>query len=177
MQYKMTYKSPVGDLTITTDGQNVTGLWFENQQNYELLLNDTVKEQYQPIFDKVTLWLDEYFSGNNPAINFPLKPTGTDFRMTVWSKLQAIPYGETVTYGDIAQQIATERGQSKMSAQAVGGAVGSNPISIIIPCHRVVGANGSLTGFGGGIDRKIKLLNNEEVDIASFYVPSYSTKP
>ena len=177
MQYKMTYKSPVGDLTITTDGQNVTGLWFENQQNYESLLNDIVKEQHQPIFDKVTHWLDEYFSGNKPAINFPLTPTGTDFRMTVWKKLQAIPYGETVTYGDIAQQIAEDRGRSKMSAQAVGGAVGSNPISIIIPCHRVVGANGSLTGFGGGIDRKIKLLNNEEVDMSSFYVPSYSTKP
>ena len=177
MQYKMTYKSPVGDLTITTDGQNVTGLWFENQQNYESLLNDIVKEQHQPIFDKVTHWLDEYFSRNKPAINFPLKPTGTDFRMTVWKKLQAIPYGETVTYGDIAQQIAEDRGRSKMSAQAVGGAVGSNPISIIIPCHRVVGANGSLTGFGGGIDRKIKLLKNEEVDMSSFYVPSYSTKP
>ena len=177
MQYKMTYKSPVGDLTITTDGQNVTGLWFENQQNYESLLNDIVKEQHQPIFDKVTHWLDEYFSGNKPAINFPLKPTGTDFRMTVWKKLQAIPYGETVTYGDIAQQIAEDRGRSKMSAQAVGGAVGSNPISIIIPCHRVVGANGSLTGFGGGIDRKIKLLKNEEVDMSSFYVLSYSTKP
>lgn len=177
MQYKMTYKSPVGDLTITTDGQNVTGLWFENQQNYESLLNDTVKEQYQPIFDKVTHWLDEYFSGNRPAINFPLKPTGTDFRMTVWSKLQAIPYGKTVTYGEVAQQIANERGQTKMSAQAVGGAVGSNPISIIIPCHRVVGANGSLTGFGGGIERKVKLLNIEEVNMSAFHVPSHSTKP
>ncbi|MDU9418442.1 methylated-DNA--[protein]-cysteine S-methyltransferase [Staphylococcus lloydii] len=177
MQFKRSYKSPVGNLTITTDGENITGLWFENQQNYETLLNDTVKEQYQPIFDKVTHWLDEYFSGNKPTVNFSLKPTGTDFRMNVWSKLREIPYGETVTYGDIAQQIATERGQSNMSAQAVGGAVGSNPISIIIPCHRVVGANGSLTGFGSGIDRKIKLLNNEKVDMSSFYVPSYSTKP
>ena len=146
MQFKRSYKSPVGDLTITTDGENITGLWFENQQNYESLLNDTVKEQYHPIFDKVTHWLDEYFSGNKPTINFPLKPIGTDFRMNVWSKLREIPYGETVTYGDIA-------------------------------CHRVVGANGSLTGFGGGIDRKIKLLNNEKVDMSSFYVPSYSTKP
>lgn len=177
MQYKMSYDSPVGQLVVTTDKENVTGLWFENQKNYEALLNDTVKEQYQPIFDKVSHWLNEYFLGNNPEITFSLKPTGTEFRMNVWSKLQAIPYGQTVSYGDIAQQIAKERGQNKMSAQAVGGAVGSNPISIMIPCHRVVGANGSLTGFGGGIDRKIKLLNIEEVDMSSFYGPSHSTKP
>lgn len=177
MQYKMNYSSPVGVLTITTDGTHITGLWFDNQSDYERKLNDKVVAQEQPIFQKVRTWLDHYFQGDNPTIDFPLKPTGTAFREQVWEILTTIPSGETMTYGEIADKIARVKGKDKMSAQAVGGAVGSNPISILIPCHRVVGADGSLTGYGGGIDKKIKLLEIETVEMAPLYRPKHSTKP
>ena len=177
MQYKMNYSSPVGELTITTDGTHITGLWFANQPNYESKLKDKVVAQEQPIFQQVRSWLDRYFQGNNPTIDFPLKPTGTAFREQVWEILTTIPAGQTMTYGEIANKIANLNGKDKMSAQAVGGAVGSNPISILIPCHRVVGADGSLTGYGGGIDKKIKLLEIETVEMAALYRPKHSTKP
>ncbi|SUM35013.1 6-O-methylguanine-DNA methyltransferase [Staphylococcus gallinarum] len=139
--------------------------------------NETLREAELPVFDKVSNWLNDYFSGNNPEINFPLAPEGTEFRKRVWNLLLKIPYGETVTYGDIAQDIARQLGKEKMSSQAIGGAVGSNPISIIIPCHRVVGKDGNLTGYGGGIDTKIALFKIEQMNMANYYRPKFSTKP
>ncbi|NWK85143.1 methylated-DNA--[protein]-cysteine S-methyltransferase, partial [Staphylococcus sp. GSSP0090] len=142
MHYKTYYQSPIGRITLTSDGENLTGLWLPKHTDFESQYNDDFKETNLVIFEKVRHWLDEYFSGNNPKIDFPLKATGTAFREQVWQILLEIPQGETWTYGDIAKQMAEKRGKAKMSSQAVGGAVGSNPISIIIPCHRVVGKDG-----------------------------------
>ena len=122
------------------------------------------------------MWLDRYFAGENPQISeLPLAPSGSDFRQMVWKILCDIPSGQTTTYGEIAKKIAARTGRSTMSAQAVGGAVGHNPISIIIPCHRVVGTNGSLTGYAGGIDKKIALLELEGVDMTKYFVPTKGT--
>ncbi|MCE7782584.1 methylated-DNA--[protein]-cysteine S-methyltransferase [Staphylococcus xylosus] len=177
MYYKTTYQSPIGQITLTSDGESITGLWLPNHQDIESHYDDKLIEKDQPVFEQATRWLDSYFSGNKPKIDFPLKAIGTPFRETVWKILLEIPHGETVTYSDIAQKVALERGKEKMSSQAVGGAVGSNPISIIIPCHRVVGKDGSLTGYGGGIDTKIELLKLEQQDMTQFYKPKNSTKP
>ncbi len=177
MHYKRYYQAPIGRIAITSDGEHITGLWLPNQTDFELKYDDKLVETEQPIFDKVERWLDAYFSGNIPEIDFPLKASGTEFREQVWAALLEIPYGKTVTYGEIAQIIGKKRGKTQMSSQAVGGAVGNNPISIIIPCHRVVGKDGSLTGYGGGIDTKIELLKLEKMDMDAFYRPKYSTKP
>lgn len=149
------YDSPLGPLLLTSDGKTLTGLWMETQPRppIELLRDDD-----SPLFARVKGWLDDYFRGEIAEINFPLSPDGTDFQRQVWNILLTIPYGKTTTYGTIAKQIAPH-----MSAQAVGQAVGRNPISIIIPCHRVVGTNGKLTGYTGGLDKKIWLLRHEEV--------------
>ena len=129
-----------------------------------------------PVLQKAKAWLDRYFRGEKPKISeLPLAPIGNDFRQAVWKILCEIPYGEVITYGGIAKKIAAQRGLSRMSAQAVGGAVGHNPISIIIPCHRVVGTNGSLTGYSGGLDLKIKLLDFEGVDLAPLFRPTKGT--
>ncbi|MEB7039622.1 methylated-DNA--[protein]-cysteine S-methyltransferase [Staphylococcus gallinarum] len=177
MHYKTYYESPIGRIALTSDGTNLTGLWLPNHKDFEQQYNETLREAELPVFDKVSNWLNDYFSGNNPEINFPLAPEGTEFRKRVWNLLLKIPYGETVTYGDIAQDIARQLGKEKMSSQAVGGAVGSNPISIIIPCHRVVGKDGNLTGYGGGIDTKIALFKIEQMNMANYYRPKFSTKP
>ena len=129
-----------------------------------------------PVFAKVKEWLDAYFAGENPAAaHLPLAPVGSDFRQAVWAVLREIPYGQCTTYGEIARQVAAGMHRKSMSCQAVGGAVGHNAISIIIPCHRVVGSDGSLTGFAGGIDKKIKLLELEGVDMANYFVPCKGT--
>lgn len=177
MHYKRYYKAPIGRIAITSDGEYITGLWLPNQIDFEKKFDDEFIEAELPIFDKVERWLDAYFSGNNPKLDFPLKANGTVFREQVWSVLLDIPYGQTITYGEIAKKIAKMRGKSRMSSQAVGGAVGNNPISIIVPCHRVVGKDGSLTGYGGGIDTKIELLKVEQVNLDAFYRPKHSTKP
>lgn len=177
MHYKTYYESPIGRIALTSDGTNLTGLWLPKHNDFEQQYNETLREAELPVFDKVSNWLNDYFSGNNPEINFPLAPEGTEFRKRVWNLLLKIPYGETVTYGDIAQDIARQLGKEKMSSQAVGGAVGSNPISIIIPCHRVVGKDGNLTGYGGGIDTKIALFKIEQMNMANYYRPKFSTKP
>lgn len=177
MHYKSNYQSPIGQIALTSDGENITGLWLPNHKDFETQYKDELMTADLPIFDKAKRWLDAYFSGNNPKIDFPLKATGTSFREQVWQILLEIPQGETWAYGEIAQKIAEKRGEAKMSSQAVGGAVGSNPISIIIPCHRVVGKDGSLTGYGGGIDTKIELLKLEGLDMNVFYRPKHSTKP
>lgn len=177
MFYKTFYPSPIGNLTLGSDGDNLVGLWIEGQKYYE----DTVDEEMihrddVPVFDETREWLDRYFNGEEPEISaLPMAPIGGEFRQAVWKILCDIPYGEVTTYGEIARKIATMKGKDAMSAQAVGGAVGHNPISIIIPCHRVVGTNGSLTGYAGGIDLKIWLLEHEGVDTSRFFVPKKGT--
>lgn len=167
MHYKTTYQSPLGLITLGSDGENLVGLWMEGQKYFA----DTVPEEMialddLPVFALAKDWLKRYFAGEKPAVTaLPLAPIGGEFRQAVWKILTEIPYGKVTTYGDIAKRIAKLRGTAHMSAQAVGGAVGHNPISIIIPCHRVVGSDGALTGFAGGIDMKIWLLHHEGVDL------------
>ena len=165
MFYSTEYISPVGKLTIASDGTNIVGLWLDGQKYFLDTLTEAplVKDDLK-VFEQVKVWLDRYFNGEKPDIKeLPLKPIGGEFRQAVWQCLCEIPYGEVTTYGAIAKKVAIELGKESMSAQAVGGAVGHNPISIIIPCHRVIGANGSLTGYAGGLDKKIQLLRLEGV--------------
>ena len=149
---------------MAADENGLIGLWFEGQKYFADTLPDEHVSQETPVLTKAKKWLDIYFSGEEPKFTPPLHPVGTAFRQAVWKILLQIPYGQTVTYGEIAQQLAAEQGISTMSAQAVGGAVGHNKISVIIPCHRVIGADGSLTGYAGGIDKKIALLGLEGTD-------------
>ncbi len=167
MLYKTLYNSPLGVLTIAGDGKNITGVWLEGQKYFCATVTEPlIAKDDLPGFIKTKSWLDRYFQGKKPLIKeLPLAPQGNDFRQAVWKILCEIPYGETLTYGEIAKKIAAQMNRKSMSAQAVGGAVGHNPISIIIPCHRVVGSNGSLTGYAGGIDKKIKLLQHEGIEI------------
>lgn len=177
MQYLSIYESPVGELTLASDGENVTGLWMKGQKYFGSTLESRREMRNElRIFKETEQWLDAYFRGENPEIQkLPLKPFGSRFRQEVWKILCGIPYGTVTTYGEIAKEVAKRKGEKSMSAQAVGGAVGHNPISIIIPCHRVVGADGSLTGYAGGIDKKIQLLKLEGVDLSSFCIPGKGT--
>ena len=175
MQYTTHYHSPLGDILLAADDTGLTGLWFEGQKYYALYLDAEHKEKEIPLFKDVKRWLDIYFSGNEPVFKLPLHFTGTDFQNEVWEILYSIPYGKTMTYGEIAKQLAKKRGIKQMSAQAVGGAVGHNEISIIVPCHRVVGSNGSLTGYAGGIDKKIKLLELEKINTQDFFIQKKGT--
>ena len=164
MIYTCNYLSPLGEILLAADEAGLTGLWFVGQKYYAHGLPDESIWQETKILTETRRWLNIYFSGEEPKFTPPLHPVGTAFRQAVWKILLQIPYGQTVTYGEIAQQLAAEQGISTMSAQAVGGAVGHNKISIIIPCHRVIGADGSLTGYAGGIDKKIALLKLEGTD-------------
>lgn len=167
MYYFSTHPSPVGLMTLASDGDSLVGLWLEGQKYFGGTIPEAMTEKnHMPIFDATKKWLERYFAKEMPAISeLPLAPIGGAFRQGVWKLLCDIPYGHVMTYGDIAKKMAAEAHREAMSARAVGGAVGHNPISIIIPCHRVVGANGSLTGYAGGIDTKIKLLALEGADI------------
>ncbi len=174
MHYSSTqYSSPVGLLKIACQNNQIVGLWIENQKYYGgNILKNSIEDYELPIFNFTKKWLDEYFMGHNPNISkLPLAPMGGEFRQQVWNILCQIPYGKTITYGDIAKEIALKNNKQKMSAQAVGGAVGHNPISIIIPCHRVVGYSGSLTGYAGGINVKVKLLELEKVNMSKLFIP------
>lgn len=162
MEYTYHYSSPLGGITLAGCEDAITGLWFDGQKYFGKSLCGQHEESYIPIFGEAIRWLDIYFSGCEPDFTPDLKITGTPFRQKVWDILLTIPYGRTMTYGDIAAILAEQMGISRMSAQAVGGAVGHNPISLIIPCHRVVGSNGALTGYAGGIDRKLSLLRLEK---------------
>ena len=153
--------SPLGEVRLRSDGKSLTGLWFVGQVNDAKDNRDIEIKDDLPIFGQVETWLESYFSGNQTPITFPLQPKGTIFQERVWKILQEIPYGETMTYGEIAQRIAKEKDVATYSAQAVGQAVGKNPISILIPCHRVLGKNGALTGYAGGVHRKEQLLRIE----------------
>ncbi|MEK4300227.1 methylated-DNA--[protein]-cysteine S-methyltransferase [Oceanobacillus sp. FSL W8-0428] len=177
MYYKTTYTSPVGAITLACDGNTIVGLWNEGQKYYgasipaEMNIKDDI-----PVFEAAKKWLDQYFMGKNPAISeLPLSPIGGEFRQIVWDILCEIPYGEVITYGEIAKKAAAKMNKKTMSSQAVGGAVGHNPISIIIPCHRVVGTNGSLTGYAGGLATKVKLLELEGADMSQLFIPAKGT--
>lgn len=174
MTYVSYYDSPLGPITLASDGKSLVGLWFDGQKYDRLCLHgplsvvgeaenqeETIPEAVNEVFCQTRLWLDTYFLGKIPTSTPPLHVEGSDFRQWVTEAMLAIPYGETCTYGDIARQVAQRMGRTSMSAQAVGGAVGHNPISLIIPCHRVIGTSGSLTGYAGGLDRKSWLLNHE----------------
>ncbi len=171
MLYSTNYKSPIGDLLLVSDGKNLTGLWMAGQKYFAATAGtDVVRQDDLPVFDQVRNWLDRYFAGDKPKISeLPLAPVGTEFRQRVWKVLCQIPYGKVITYGDITKQLGIKSGQ------AIGGAVGHNPISVIIPCHRVVGASGSLTGYAGGMDKKIKLLTLEKVDVSKLSRPTSGT--
>ena len=153
--------SPLGEVRLRSDGESLTGLWFVGQVNDAKDIDDLEIKNDLPIFLQVESWLERYFSGKQTSITIPLQPKGTSFQQRVWQILQEIPYGETTTYGEIAQRIAKEKGVETYSSQAVGQAVGKNPISILIPCHRVLGKNGALTGYAGGVHRKEELLRIE----------------
>lgn len=190
VQYVKEYCSPIGVFTLASNGEHLTGLWLKDQKYFgATLMNNEIDTKGKigkigeidelgdsannlPLFHLVEQWLEAYFQGKQPELSLPLAPKGSPFRQDVWDILCQIPYGEVITYGEIAKKMAQKLGKETMSAQAIGGAVGHNPISIIIPCHRVVGANGSLTGYAGGIENKIKLLELEQVDLTPFSIPT-----
>ena len=169
MRYTWHYESPLGGMTMASDGSALTGLWFDGQKYYPegIVLKDPDEpDKGLPtgairIFQETERWLSRYFAGGNPDFEVPLAPQGTDFQMAVWKLLRAIPYGETRTYGQLAEQLAQKEGKT-VSAQATGQALGHNPLLLVVPCHRVVGADGSLTGYAGGLERKKQLLALEQ---------------
>ncbi len=175
MEYTQHYASPLGGITLASDGESLTGLWFDGQKYYAQGLDTKHEERELPVFKQASAWLDVYFSGRDPGFVPPLRMKTTPFRKDVWDILLGIPYGSTMTYGEIAAKIAAKRGLSRMSAQAVGGAVGHNPVSLIVPCHRVVGTDGSLTGYAGGTDKKLRLLRLEKADTSRLFVPKRGT--
>ena len=174
LYYKKT-ASPLGEITLRSDGEALTGLWFADDKHYGAKDIAGAALADLDVFTQAEAWLAEYFSGREPKVSVPLKLQGSEFQMQVWRLLQDIPYGRLVTYGDIAKKIAKQKGVARMSAQAVGGAVGHNPLCLIVPCHRVVGANGSLTGYGGGMWRKVRLLELEKVDMSKLTVSTKGT--
>ena len=161
MDYTYHYDSPLGGITLASDGEALTGLWFDGQKYFADTLDAEYAEKALPVFDEAARWLDLYFGGTVPDFTPKLNPHGSAFRRMVWNVLLSIPYGHTITYGEIAQRLGCR------SAQAIGGAVGHNPISLIIPCHRVLGADGSLTGYAGGMDKKRRLLELEQAAFVS----------
>lgn len=175
MTYVQHYESPFGGILLAADEAGLTGLWFDGQKYFAAHLPKETAKRETPVLSEAERWLDVYFSGKEPDFLPPLHPSGSAFRRAVWELLLQIPYGKTATYGEIARQLACRMGSGRVSAQAVGGAVGHNAISVIIPCHRVVGTNGSLTGYAGGIDKKIRLLELERADMHGFFVPKKGT--
>ena len=186
--YTSQFNSPLGTITVACDDEAIIGLWFNGQRHFGNILPSktveigenefrtlTVGGKARALLEEARRWMDVYFSGQEPDFLPPLRYDSTPFRKAVCDIMLTIPYGKTMTYGEIADMIAAERGIEKMSAQAVGGAVGHNPISLMIPCHRVVGTNGSLTGYGGGINRKVKLLELENADMTDLFIPKKGT--
>lgn len=161
MDYTARYESPLGGITMASDGKALVGLWFDGQKYFGSTLYAEHEQRWLHVFDQTRTWLDAYFAGRDPGFTPPLAFRGSDFRRAVWQVLLTIPYGRTMTYGQIAETLAQKHGLTRTSARAVGGAVGHNPISLIVPCHRVVGANGNLTGYAGGVWRKERLLELE----------------
>jgi methylated-DNA-[protein]-cysteine S-methyltransferase len=161
MTYVSELKTPLGPATARVEDGALTGFWFIGQKYYPAEAVNWIQMRANSVFTRLAAWLESYFAGNNPVPDFVLNPQGTIFQKKVWKLLSHIPYGKLTTYGKIAEQLAEQEGWASMSAQAVGGAVGHNPISLLIPCHRVVGANGGLTGYAGGLNRKTALLRLE----------------
>ena len=170
-KYIQYYSSPLGRILMLSDGENLTGLWFEKQKYQD---QDTAMEKDIPLFGKVISYLDSYFAGQQPLCDFPLKLETTAFRQLVYHYLMMIPYGQVTTYDELAKVVASRTGKRKC-AQAIGQAVGHNPIGIIIPCHRVIGKNGKLTGYAGGLDKKAALLKLEKADLKNLYIPENKT--
>lgn len=160
-KFILPYESPLGRLILASDGEHLTGLWIEGQKYFGSTLQDDVCQKELEIFKETSQWLDKYFTGERSDVTPKLKVSGSAFRQRVWEILRTVPYGETTTYGSIARQMEQENGK-RVSAQAVGGAIGHNPLMLVIPCHRVIGSDGSMTGYAGGIDKKIWLLNHEK---------------
>ncbi len=175
MIYTAQYRSPLGAMTLACDEEAIIGLWFNDQRHFAITLPETAETKMHPLLTEGVRWLECYYAGQEPDFLPPLRYASTPFRKRVGDVMLTIPYGKTMTYGEIAARVAQSMGVSKMSAQAVGGAVGHNPISLMIPCHRVVGTNGSLTGYAGGIERKRKLLALERVDLTGLFVPGKGT--
>ena len=164
--FKSYYNSNLGKIIIVADNRYIYGLYFDNQKYLPENLEKLEINNNSPIIKQVKLWLEEYFNAKKPNLeNLPIKLIGSEFKMLVWSVLKTIPYGKTITYGEIAKTLARKTNKEKISARAVGNAVGHNPISIIIPCHRVIGANGKITGYAGGIDKKTALLKLEGINV------------
>ena len=159
--YTQNYQSPLGEIVIASDGTAITGLWLVGQRHFDIEVEGCITDKDLPIFEEVSRWLDIYFTGNNPGEIPAVRMNGTPFQLEVWHILQTIPYGKLITYREVTELIAKKRGITKMSARAVGNAVGRNPVSILVPCHRVVGSDGKMTGYAGGIERKVKLLKLE----------------
>lgn len=166
MEYTRSWTSPLGGMTLASNGEALTGLWFDGQAHFAQTLDPEHEERNLPVFDAACQWLESYFGGSDPGFSPPLALKGTPFCREVWDMLTGIPYGRTMTYGAIAELLARRRGTARMSARAVGRAVGLNPVSLIVPCHRVVGAGGRLTGYAGGLARKARLLELEQAGLA-----------
>lgn len=175
MAYTMHYNSPLGGILLAADEIGLTGLWFDGQKYFARTLSDERIQRETPALREAARWLEIYFSGAQPDFMPPLHLAGTPFQKEAWELLLQIPYGQTATYGELAERLAEKRGLAHMSAQAIGGAVGRNAVSILIPCHRVVGAGGSLTGYAGGLNRKIRLLELEKADMSRLYIPKKGT--
>lgn len=177
MHYTSLYQSPVGEMLIAADDIGVVGIWFRNEKYFAYCLDKENEPRETSVINESKRWLDVYFQGREPDFCPPLYMIGTDFQIEVWNILREIPYGSTTTYNEIAKRIATNRGLERMSAQAVGTAVGKNNINLIVPCHRVVGTNNSLSGYAGGIDKKIRFLKLEGAFKEEYFVPKHSTAP
>ena len=168
MIYSCALDTPLGPATATANDEAITGFWFIGQKYYPARTQNWHEQPSHVVFASLRRWLDRYFAGEAPRLDLVLDPAGTSFQKTVWNILLQIPHGKLSTYGSIARQLAASLGKPSMSSQAVGGAVGHNPISILIPCHRVVGSSGSLTGYAGGISKKERLLQLERADFSAF---------
>lgn len=177
MHYTSLYQSPVGEILLAADDIDVVGIWFKDEKYYAYCLDKENEPKETPVIIELKKWLDIYFQGKEPDFVPPVHMIGTPFQIEVWNILREIPYGTTTTYKETAEKIAKRRGLERMSAQAVGTAVGKNSVSLIVPCHRVVGTNNSLAGYAGGIDKKIALLKLEGAFKDEFFVPKHSTAP
>ena len=172
MHYLNHYESPLGAMTMASDGEHLTGLWFDGQKYDRSTINDEAAlEPDLPVFTRTAQWLDTYFGGTDPGFTPPIRVEGSDFKRMVTSIMLSIPFGATSTYARIAAEVARRTGRKQMSAQAVGGAVGRNPIVLIVPCHRVLASNGGLRGYAGGVDRKERLLQMEGVNVSGLSTP------
>ena len=167
MEYISHYDSPLGRITLAGNSISLTGLWFDGQRYFGASLASEYEERDTPVIVQTKRWLDIYFSGRDPGFNPQLCLRGTPFQKDVWDILQTIPFSHVVTYGGLAQMLAVRRNSGKVSPRAIGAAVGRNPVSLIVPCHRVIGSNGSLVGYAGGVERKEKLLLLEKTDFES----------